>query len=173
MYPKVSVFVGLSLDGFIAGEGGDLSWMSEGAAEDVEETGYAELMREVDTLVIGRNTYEVVERFSPWPYAGKRVAVMTTRALPTSAGVTAVQGTLPDVLRELAAQGSRHAYLDGGNVIRQGMAAGRVDVMTLSFLPVTLGRGIPLFGPEVPFARWKLEKYRAFASGLVQARYVR
>jgi dihydrofolate reductase len=169
--PRVSVFLGLSLDGFIAGEGGDLSWLDPYDGDPPEETGYAELMREVDTLVIGRGTYDTVLGFQPWPYPGKRVVVLTHRPLSPRHGEEACDGPLPALLERLGAEDRRHVYLDGGGAVRQGLAAGVVDRLTLSWVPVVLGRGVPLFGPELPRLGWRPEGTRSFRSGLVQVRY--
>lgn len=169
--PMVSVFVGLSLDGFIAGRDGDLSWLSVVETDPPEDTGYAALMASVDALVIGRNTYDVIRSFDIWPYAGKHVVVLTHRPLVARQGEQAHAGDLTALLAQLAARGLRHVYLDGGNAIRQGLAAGAVDHLTLSWVPMTLGQGVPLFGPDIPTARWRRDSSHAFPSGLVQARY--
>ena len=79
--PRVSVFLGVSLDGYIAGESDDLSWLSIVQTDPPEDTGYEALMREVDVLVLGRNTYEKVLTFGDWPYHGKRVIALTHHAL--------------------------------------------------------------------------------------------
>jgi len=169
--PMVSVFVGLSLDGFIAGRDGDLSWLSVVETDPPEDTGYAALMASVDALVIGRNTYDVIRSFDVWPYAGKHVVVLTRRPLVSMQGEQTHAGDLVTLLAQLAGRGLRHVYLDGGNAIRQGLAAGVVDHLTLSWVPMTLGQGTPLFGPGILAARWRLGASRAFPSGLVQARY--
>ena len=91
---KVTVFLGISLDGFIAGPGGDLAWLSECATESPTDTGYDELMGRTDALVLGRNTYEAVRQFSDWPFEGKRVYVMTHRPLVPAHGEIALQGNI-------------------------------------------------------------------------------
>jgi dihydrofolate reductase len=169
--PQVSVFLGISLDGFIAGEGGDLSWLEEHSSDSPEATGYAALLAEVDALVMGRNTHDAVRGLEPWPYLGRRLVVLTRRPLEARHGEERFDGPLPELLRRLHGEGCRHVYLDGGAAVRQGLAAGLVDHLTLSWLPVVLGRGIPLFGPELPRRRWRLEWSRSLPSGLVQARY--
>jgi dihydrofolate reductase len=169
--PRVSVFLGLSLDGFIAGEGGDLSWLDPYGGDPPEATGYVELMRDADAAVIGRGTYDTVLGFDPWPFGGKRVVVLTHRPLAARHGEVAFDGALPALLERLAAEGIRHVHLDGGGAVRQGLAAGVVDRLTLSWVPVALGRGIPLFGPGLPRLTLRLEGCRSLPSGLVQAQY--
>jgi len=88
-----------------------------------------------------------------------------------SAGPTRVSGPIEDVLGRISSEGKLSVYLDGGQAARQALAAGLVDEMTLSLVPTLLGRGRPLFGPELLFSEWKLLSARSFPSGLVQARY--
>ena len=170
---QVSVFLGLSLDGYLAREDFSLDWLEQVQTDPPEDTGYAAFMASVDVLVMGRHTYDAVRGFPEWPYTGKRVIVLSHHASPSVHGETFRQGELPGLLDELQEQGVGRVYLDGGVVVRQALAADRVTDLTLSWLPVVLGRGRPLFGPELPERRWALQSSRAFPSGLLQATYVR
>ncbi len=171
--PKVSVFLGLSLDGFIAGENGDLSWLMEIAPDPPERTGYAAFFSGIDVLVLGRNSYDVVLAFEVWPYAGKKVVVLTHRPFDPRHGEAAYDGSLPDLLRQLKGEGFRHVYLDGGETVRQGLRLNLVDELTLSWLPVILGRGVPLFKDGLPRLDWRLQETRVLPSGLLQGKYIR
>lgn len=170
---ELHVFLGLSLDGCIAGEQGDLSWMEVCAAESPADTGYDALMAQVDTLLLGRRTYDAVMAFGAWPFVGKRVRVLTRRSLVPRHGECACGGPLREVLAKLAVEGARRIYIDGGDVVRQALAQGLVNEMTLSWLPVVLGRGTRLFETGLPGSAWKLAGSRQFGSGMVQARYRR
>jgi dihydrofolate reductase len=169
--PVVSGFLALSLDGFIAGPHGDLSWLDPYATDSPAETGYECLMHEIDTLVMGRNTYEKVLSFDFWPYAGKRVVVLTHRPLSSRHGETAQAGPLHDVLERLWRQGARHVYLDGGQVVRQGLADGLIDELTLSWVPVILAGGTGLFHGLQNRLAWEVSDVRRLPSGLVQTSY--
>ncbi len=92
--PVVSVFLAVSLDGFIAGPDGDLTWLDPYATDSTVETGYERLIRDIDTLLMGRNTYEKVLSFDFWPYLGKRVVVLTHRPLSCRHGEMAQAGPL-------------------------------------------------------------------------------
>lgn len=168
---KITVFLGISLDGFIAGPGGDLSWLSECSTESPTETGYDELMGQTDALVLGRNTYDAVLHFGNWPFAGKRVYVMTSRPLLPAHGEVALEGDIERVLRAAQASGARFIYLDGGNVVRQALEKNLVDELVLSWVPTVLGRGIRLFEEGLSPSRWQLVRSRSFKSGMVQAAY--
>ena len=140
---SVSVFLGISIDGCIAGENGDLSWLAELAPDSPDATGYTALMEQVDTLLIGRTTYDAVLGFEPWPYAGKRVVVLSHRDFAPRHGEQRREGGVREVLAGLAGlaeEGCRHVYLDGGAVIRAALREGVIDSLTLSVLPVVLGK---------------------------------
>ena len=168
--PSTAAFLGMSLDGFIAGPDDELDWL-EREGGPPEDHGYAEFLASVDALLVGRRTWDVVSRFPAWPYEGKRVFVLTRRPAEPRHGERFLEGTPDQVLATLGDAGVRRVYVDGGRVVSQVLAAGLLDELTVSILPVLIGRGIRLFedaGPE----RWlDLASSRAFAGGMVQLRY--
>jgi dihydrofolate reductase len=167
---RISVFVGVSIDGFIASEDGGLDFLDPYGGE---EHGYEEFIRSIDAIVVGRTTYDTVLAFPDWPYEGKRVVVLTHRPLVPRRGETTHAGALAPLAAGLAAEGVRRVYLDGGVAIRQGLDEDLVDDMTISTVPVTLGAGRPLFGGTPHTTRWTLTSFRSLSSGLVQGRYER
>ncbi|WP_439831150.1 dihydrofolate reductase family protein [Aeromonas caviae] len=168
--PRVSAFLALSLDGFIAGEGGDLAWLAPYGGDGPEETGYSALMASADTLLMGRNTYDIVSAFPEWPYGDKPLVVLIHRPADPRPRVAFRQGALAQVLRDLWQAGSRHLYLDGGDLVRQGLQAGVVDELTLFWVPVTLGGGVPLFAGSLPGALRPVSS-AVLPSGLVRVIY--
>ena len=156
--PRVSAFLALSLDGFIAGEGNDLAWLEPYNGDSQEETGYSALMASADLLLMGRNSYETVLGFPDWPYGDKPVTVLTHRPATPRAHVS-------------FRQGARHIYLDGGEVVRQGLQAGLVDELTLFWVPVVLGKGVSLFGGEPLPEQLVPLSTAVLASGLVRVIY--
>jgi len=168
---RVVVFVGVSIDGFLARDDGTYDFLKpfEG-----EEHGYVDLMARIDTLVIGRATYETVLAFDVWPYAGKRVVVLTHRPLATRRGETTHEGSLKPLMARLAREGAHGIYLDGGVAIQAGLEEDVVDEMIVSVVPVTVGCGRPLFARGAPCTRrWTLGGVRSYPSGLVQTQYAR
>jgi dihydrofolate reductase len=163
------VFVGVSLDGFIARPDGALDWLGRFEAE---EHGYQAFFDSVDAVVIGRATYDVVVGFETWPYARKRVLVLTHRPCTPRHGEAFFAGAPVEVVERLAAQSVRRAYVDGGTVVSQFLAAGLVDDLTLSLVPVVLGDGIRLFRAPLPERAFRLTGVQTYSSGLVQVRYV-
>lgn len=170
--PRCSVFIAVSLDGFIARPDGTFDFLSI-VEEPGQDYGFAEFFGSVDALVIGRNTYETALGFDEWPYAGKRCIVLTHREAPSQHGEQFFAGEPTALVEQLALVGAQRLYVDGGAVIRDFLANGLIDDMTLSIIPTLLGAGIPLFGDGVPEQRLVLESSQAFGSGLVQLRYGR
>jgi dihydrofolate reductase len=168
--PRCSVFIATSLDGFIARPDGAIDWLSI-VEQPGEDYGYAAFFETVDALVIGRKTYETVLRFETWPYAGKRCVVLTHDPPTSRHGEEFFDGVPGDLIERLSRDGVKRVYVDGGNVIQQFLAAGLVDDITLSVVPVLLGEGIRLFGPTSKDVRLDLVRSRSFASGLVQNEY--
>jgi dihydrofolate reductase len=168
----VSVFVGTSLDGFIARPNGDLDFLPEGGGEP---HGYNEFFASVDALVIGRKTFETVLNFGTWPYGKKHVYVLSTRPLvpvPPGAVVERMSGDPAEILSQLAARGVGHVYVDGGITIQRFLRAGLVQRLIVTRVPVLIGEGIPLFGAVPRDILLRHVSTRQYASGLVQSEYV-
>jgi dihydrofolate reductase len=169
---KASVFVGTSVDGFIARANGDLDFLPPGGGEP---HGYEEFMATVDALVIGRKTFETVLTFETWPYGVKPVFVLSTRALaptPRGAVVERMSGSPADIVAQLAARGIQHIYVDGGITIQRFLQAGIIERLIITRVPVLIGTGIPLFGALPRDIVLVHVATRQYSSGLVQSEYV-
>jgi len=169
---KASVFVGTSLDGFIARANGDLDFLEAGGGEP---HGYDEFIATVDALVIGRKTFETVLTFGSWPYGNKPVFVLSTRSLaptPPGAMVERMSGAPADIVSQLAARGIGHIYVDGGITIQRFLEAGLIHRLIITRVPVLIGGGIPLFGAVPRDIPLKHVATRHYASGLVQSEYL-
>jgi dihydrofolate reductase len=169
----VSVFVGASVDGFIARTNGDLDWLPAGGGEP---HGYDEFMASVDALVIGRKTYEKVLSFEAWPYGDKRVVILSRRPVDLSAAgagvVEQMAGPPAEIVSRLAASGAHHLYVDGGITIQGFLRAGLVQRLIVTRVPVLIGDGIPLFGALPGDVRLRHIATRHYPSGLVQSEYL-
>ena len=168
----VSVFVGASVDGFIARLNHDLDWLPEGGGEP---HGYEEFIASVDALVIGRKTFEKVLTFVPWPYGSKRVVVLSSQSLDLSkvvgGNVEKMAGTPAEIVARLAESGARNLYVDGGNTIQRFLRAGLVERLVVTRVPVLIGEGIPLFGPLPHDVHLRHINTKQFPSGLVQSEH--
>lgn len=169
---KASVFVGTSLDGFIARRNGSFDFLPAGGGEP---HGYDEFMATVDALVIGRNTFETVLTLASWPYGAKPVFVLSARALapaPHGAVVERLSGDPAEIVSRLGARGIRHVYVDGGITIQRFLRAGLIQRLVITRVPVLIGDGIPLFGVTQRDIALTHVATRQYASGLVQSEYV-
>jgi dihydrofolate reductase len=170
---KASVFVGASLDGFLARPNGDLDWLPEGGGEP---HGYDEFMASVDALVIGRKTFEKVLTFGGWAYGKKRVVVLSSRPVDLSLAVGGVveqmAGPPAEILARLAASGAHHLYVDGGLTIQGFLRAGLIQRLIITRVPVLIGDGVPLFGALPRDIRLRHVATRTYPSGLVQSEYL-
>jgi dihydrofolate reductase len=168
---KASVFIGTSLDGFIARSNGAFDFLPAGGGEP---HGYEEFIATVDALVIGRKTFDTVLGFEAWPYGRKPVFVLSTRPLaftPTGAVVERMSGAPSAIVAELAARGIGHIYVDGGITIQRFLAAGLIQRLVITRVPVLIGAGIPLFGALPRDILLQHVETRQYASGLVQSEY--
>ena len=168
----VSVFVGTSVDGFIARPNGDLDFRPAGGGEP---HGYDEFMASVDALVIGRKTFETVLPFPVWPYGGKRVVVLSSRPVDLSAVrggvVEQMAGPPAEIVSKLASTGAHHLYVDGGITIQRFLRAGLVQRLIITRVPVLIGDGIPLFGMLPRDLRLDHVATKSYPSGLVKSEY--
>lgn len=173
---EASVFIATSLDGFIARANGDLDWLTGGeSAPTGQDYGYQGFMDSVDTLVIGRNTFEQVLTFDTWPYSGKKVVVLSSRpnAVPQHLmdSVEWLSLRPRQLVERLASQGATHLYVDGGKTIQGFLNAGLINELIVTRIPVLIGTGIPLFGPLEGDIKLTHVMTRQFENGLVQSRY--
>ena len=168
----ISVFIGASVDGFIARSNGDLDFLPEGGAEP---HGYVEFMAGIDALVIGRKTFETVLAFPVWPYGDKRTVVLSNTPLDFSVvrdgNVEQMSGPPAEIVSKLAAGGAHNLYIDGGITIQRFLRAGLIQRLVVTRVPVLVGSGIPLFGSVPCDILLKHVATRTYASGLVQSEY--
>jgi len=162
---RFRLYMAISLDGMVADADGGVEWLNRW--EDVDY-GTADFMAEVDTLIMGRTTYDQIAGFGiDWPYAGKRTVVLTSR--PIGEAPDGVEGTsdLAGLIAELREDGAQVWIVGGAATAGACIALGAIDTVELFLMPVLLGEGVPLFagdGPEVPLA---LRETRAWSNGAV------
>jgi dihydrofolate reductase len=132
-------------------------------------------MNTVDTIVLGRNTFELVLTFGTWPYSGKRVVVLSSRpnAVPPHLADDVEWLSLPPrhLVHRLAAQGAAHLYVDGGKTIQGFLNAGLIDELIITRVPILIGTGVPLFGALNHDIRLTHIATRQFENGFVQSKY--
>lgn len=168
---KVHVFIATSLDGFIAGSNDELDWLTP--TGDAEDT-FSPFMKRVGAMLMGRRTWNVVSDFDgPWAYGSTPILVATTKPLESTRDtVSATSGTIGEMLDAAkAAAGEQLVYIDGGELIRSALAAGLVDELTITLIPVVLGRGISLFAGLQDRVSLELLGERNLGSGMIEVKY--
>ena len=168
--PRFRLYMAISLDGFIASQDGSVYWLE---AYDPHEVGFGEFLLSVDTIVMGRRSYDEMLTFGPWPYGGKRTVVMTHRTLaPVTPDSETATGPVAALADRLAAESRSDVWVfGGGEIARAFLAAGRLDTLELCVVPVIIGEGIALFGPGTPPCRLHLTRTQPYANGLVRLDY--
>ena len=162
---KTSVFIATSLDGFIARENGRIDWLPSGeVASDGEDYGYKDFMRTVDTLVMGRKTYETALEFDEWPYGTMPVVVLSSRVLNIpkhiAGSVESMSCAPAELIQVLAKRGA---------TIRKFLKARLIQQITITRIPILLGSGISLFGKLEHDIRLHHIDTRLFPSGFVRS----
>ncbi len=169
---KLSVFCGVSVDGFLARPDDSVDFLDTG--EHVPH-GYEEFFKSVDVVVIGRKTYEFVVRFGSWAYGKKPVVVLSTGKLNFSwiknGVVEQMSGEPAEIVKHLKKCGYKHAYIDGGVTIQRFLKAELMDRMVVTRVPVLIGQGVPLFGPLLHDIKLRHVATRTYSNGLVQSEY--
>jgi len=171
-----SVFIATSLDGFIARVNDKLDWLDEaGDKNSKEDYGYQKFIGGVDCMVMGRRTFEKVASFPEWPYQGRRVIVLSKsmKSLPEvfEDKVTLYSNHVEMLTVELQNSGVRQVYVDGGITIQSFIKAGLLNELTVTQIPVLLGKGIPLFGEVAKDVKLTLLESRSYPTGFVQSKY--
>ncbi len=170
---RLSVFCGVSVDGFLARPDDALDFLHTG--EQVPH-GFTEFLASVDVVVIGRRTFEVVIKLGHLAvYGNKPVLVLSRRPLDLSSvageNVEPTSGSPYEIKKQLKARGFQHAYVDGGSTIQRFLAAGCIDRLVITRVPVLIGAGIALFGPVPRDICLRHVETRPYAGGLVQSEY--
>ncbi len=181
---KASVYIAVTLDGYIARENGALDWLP-GAESDIssesennsenEGFGYELFLDNIDVLVMGRNTYEFVLSSGQWPYGNKRVIVLSSTLDSISDNVPNTveirSGSPDEIYLELKSAGAKHLYIDGGKTIQGFLSSGLINEIIITTVPILIGKGIPLFGVLKEDKKLKLLETKHYTNGFVQSKY--
>lgn len=171
MTARLRLYAAISLDGCLADAEGGTGWLTPFDAQDY---GLAAFLAGIGTVLTGRVTYDQARGFDAWPYAGKRMAVLTHRPLDADPpeGVEAATGHLATIVARLRAETTGDIWLLGGAAVAQeALALGLVDSLELFVIPMTLGAGIRLFSDGAAVRDWRLVSAQPFPNGVVGLEY--
>ncbi len=172
---RTFVYIGTSLDGFIARKDGEIDWLVQ-FANDEALRAYKEFIDKIDAIIIGKGTFEKVLSFPTWPY-DKEVFVLSTtiRQGPylKKEKVTVLSMKPGELLKHLSDSGFSNIYVDGGKVIQDYLKEDLIDELIISQAPIILGSGIPLFNYFDNELQFEHKQTKVQSNGLVRSYYER
>lgn len=173
MNKKLCLFIAMSLDGYIAKPDGDISFLDEMNQED-EDYGYSAYMETIDTIILGRKTYDKIRSMGVEnPYGNRDVYVLTRTQREKSGKTIFYSADLKELAMALKSKTGKNIYCDGGaEIVQQLLNLDLIDEMTISIVPVILGDGIRLFSESIPEKKLKLTDEKTYPKGLVKLHYV-
>ncbi len=172
MSRKVILYIASSLDGYIAKPNDDLSFL-ERVQQEGEDYGYGAFIHSIDTVIIGRKTYDwVLTQVPVFPHADKECYVITRTGRPAVGNTKFYTGNLKALIQQLKSEKGQHIFVDGGAaVVNELLQEKLIDEIILSVIPVLLGNGIKLFNDGRPEQVLELLSTKQFDKGLVQLHY--
>lgn len=173
---KLSLFIAVSLDGYIAKPNDDLSFLRL-VEKEGEDYGYAEFTANIDTIIIGRKTYDYVLKeigSSHYDNGERDVFVITRTSRPSTGKTTFYTGNLTELVQRLKSDSGKNIYCDGGaEIINELLQYDLIDEFIVSVIPILLGNGTRLFKDGRPEQQLQLVSSETFDTGLTQFHYNR
>jgi dihydrofolate reductase len=174
MNRKVILYISMSLDGYIAKPHDDLSFLSI-VEQDGQDYGYEEFVNTVDTVILGRKTYDkVISMGFDFPHADKDAYIITRTPRPTIGSIKFYTGDLKSLVDRLKSENGKNIFCDGGaEIVNELLKDEFIDEFIISVIPILLGNGVKLFKDNRPEQRVELVSVKSFERGLIQLQYKR
>ena len=171
---KVIIYIASSLDGYIAKPNDDLSFLSI-VQKEGEDYGYADFVKSVDTVILGRKTYDwVMSQVPAFPHADKNTFIITRTARPAIGKIIFYTGKLKDLISGLKAENGKNIFIDGGaEIVNELLKENLIDEFIISVIPILVGNGTKLFKDGRPEQKLQLVSVKSFDKGLTQLHYKR
>lgn len=176
---KSILYIACTLDGFIAGENNDLSFLSMVEKDGDDYYGYGDFIKTIDTIIMGRTTYDWVNQHAPeYVNSDKETYIIThsqkLSGIGNSQHLNLYSGNLQKLVTSLLSQ-SKRIFIEGGSEIIQQLLSGQlIDEFYIAIVPVLIGKGTPLFGNgDYPPQKLKLQEITKYDTGLVQLHYLK
>jgi dihydrofolate reductase len=168
---RIILYVAVSADGFIARPDGDVAWLDR--PRTAGDYGMAAFYKTIDTVLMGRKTYEVGLKFGQKAYAGKKNYVFSRTLRPTAkARVEIVSGDVGELAWKLRSEEGKHIWLVGGAELAAAfLDVGQLDELIIHVIPTLVGDGIPLIQPRHRSVELTLVSTRAYRDGVVRLHY--
>lgn len=171
---KVILYIAMSLDGYIAQPNDDLSFLST-VEKEGEDYGYAAFVAGVDTVIMGRKTYDwVMAHAGAFPHADKNAYIITRTARPATGKTVFYTGNLTDLVTQLKSENGKNIFCDGGaEIVNELLQHKLLDELVISVIPILLGNGTKLFKDGRPEQKLELVSVNTYDTGLTQLHYKR
>ena len=177
MTNRNSVFIATSIDGCIADKNGGIDWLHSTPNPENSDMGYNQFMEQIDAIIMGRNTFDIVCGFDiDWPYTIPVFVLSNSmKEIQTEykGRVFIVNGSLHDVLKQIHKQGCHNLYIDGGSTIQSFLNEDLIDELIITTIPIVLSGGIPLFSNLKQSFNFELKSSEVYINQLVQSHFVR
>jgi len=172
MQRKTILYIAMSLDGFIAKPDGDISFLSI-AEKEGEDYGYADFLKTVDTIIVGRKSYEkVLSMGFAYPHTDKKVFIITRTARPSIGSFMFYTDNLQELVLRLKNEQGKAIYIDGGaEIVQQLLLENLIDEFCITIIPIMLGEGNSLFKNGRPERALELISVKQFDKSIVQMHY--
>jgi dihydrofolate reductase len=172
MHRKVILYIATSLDGYIAKPNDDLSFLSI-VEHEGEDYGYSEFIGSVDTVILGRKTYDwVMSQVSEFPHADKKAYVITRTPRPDIGNTNFYSGDLKSLVLKLKSENGKNIFIDGGaEIVNLLLKDDLIDELIISIIPILVGSGTKLFNDDRPEIKLQLISTKQYEKGLVQLYY--
>ena len=168
---KVILYIAASLDGYIARPDGRIDWLENEAYKiEGEDFGYSSFLQTIDTTLMGHSTYKVILGFdTPFPYPDKKNYVFSHSELPDTEYVQFISTNVAEFVKKLKQSPGKDIWLIGGSQLNTLLLnAALIDEIILTYIPIILGKGIPLFASGASEKLVQLKQSKNFSNGFVQ-----
>lgn len=170
---KLILYIATSLDGYIAKPNDDLSFLSI-VDRDGEDYGYVGFVSSVDTVILGRKTYDWVLEHADFPHSNKDVYVITRTERQRKGKTVFYNGNLTELIKKLKNEPGKNIFCDGGaEIVNELLKNNLIDEFRISIIPILVGNGIRLFQDGRPEQNLELISVKTYDSGLTQLHYKR
>ena len=172
MSRKLILYIAMSLDGFIAKPDNDLSWLNI-VEKEGEDYGYSNFCNTVDTIIIGRKTYDkVVSMGFDNPHPDKTTYIISKTAKPSNGNLIYYSDDIKRLVTKFKSKSGKNIYCDGGaEIANLLLKENLLDEIIISVIPIILGNGIRLFKTNNTENKLNLVQSKSFKKGLVQLHY--
>lgn len=170
------VYIATSLDGYIADPNGNLNWLNNIPNPNKSDYGYLDFIKNIDAIIMGKNTFQKVLSFGKWPYH-KPVFILSNslKEIPEDLieKVEIIYGDIKKLIQQLKEQGFKNMYIDGGQTVHSFLKKDLIDEIIITTVPVLLGDGIPLFHKLNQQLKFNHKNTKIYNNNLVKSHYIR